>query len=48
VRAEVLKDVRLDLFGHADADLNEEVYGDGNRMPFVLKKAAIDLLPRVF
>ncbi|MFG6531116.1 MULTISPECIES: DUF6538 domain-containing protein [unclassified Sulfitobacter] len=47
-RPEVLKDVRLDLLGHAGADLNEEVYGDVNGMPFDLKRAAIDLLPRVF
>lgn len=43
-----VKDVRLDLLGHAGADLNEEVYGDVNGMPFDLKKAAIDILPRVF
>lgn len=44
-RPEVLKDVRLDLLGHAGEYLNEEVYGDVNGMPFDLKKAAIDLLP---
>jgi integrase len=44
----VLRQVRLDILGHGGADLNEEVYGDEEGMPFHLKKAAIDLLPRVF
>ncbi|MEP2680293.1 MAG: hypothetical protein ABJN39_00115 [Sulfitobacter sp.] len=43
-----MKDVRLDLLGHAGENPNEEVYGDVNGMPFDLKKAAIDLLPGVF
>lgn len=44
----VSREVRLDILGHAGADINEEVYGDEDGMPFYLKKAAIDLLPRVF
>ena len=44
----VLKDVRLDLLGHAGSDLNEEVYGDEEGMPFELKLQAINTLPRVF
>ena len=44
----VSKEVRLDILGHAGVDLNEEVYGDENGMPFHLKKEAIDLLPRMF
>lgn len=44
----VSKDVRLDLLGHSGTDLNEEVYGDEDGMPFEMKKAAIDMLPRVF
>lgn len=47
-RPEVSKDVRLDILGHAGTDLNEETYGDENGMPFEMKKAAIDLVPRVF
>ena len=46
-RPEALNDVRLDLPGHAGADLNEEVYGDVNGMPLDMKRAAIDLLPWV-
>lgn len=44
----VMREVRLDILGHAGIDLNEETYGDEDGMPFHLKKAAIDLLPRVF
>ncbi|MEM1374410.1 MAG: site-specific integrase [Pseudomonadota bacterium] len=47
-RPEVSKDVRLDILGHAGSDLNEENYGDEDGMPYEMKKAAIDLLPRVF
>ena len=43
-----MREVRLDLLGHAGIDLNEEVYGDEDGMPFEMKKAAIDLLTRVF
>ncbi|QFT61986.1 site-specific integrase [Roseivivax sp. THAF30] len=44
----VLKDTRLDILGHSGEDLNEEVYGDEEGMPFALKKAAIDSIPRWF
>lgn len=44
----VKKEVRLDILGHAGEDLNEEVYGDEEGMPFEMKKAAIDLQPRLF
>jgi integrase len=44
----VMREVRLDILGHAGIDLNEEVYGDEDGMPFELKKAAVDLLTRVF
>ena len=42
-----MRQVRLDILGHAGIDLNEETYGDEEGMPFEMKKAAIDLLPRV-
>lgn len=44
----VSREVRLDILGHAGVDINEEVYGDEDGMPFYLKKKAIDLLPSVF
>lgn len=44
----IKKEVRLDILGHAGEDLNEEVYGDEDGMPFEMKKAAIDLLSRLF
>jgi hypothetical protein len=44
----VMRQVRLDILGHAGIDLNEETYGDEEGMPFEMKKAAINLLPRVF
>lgn len=44
----VNREVRLDILGHAGIDINEEVYGDEDGMPFDMKKKAIDLLPRVF
>ena len=45
---DVKKEVRLDILGHAGEDLNEEIYGDEEGMPFEMKKAAIDLQPRLF
>ena len=44
----IAKDVRLDILGHAGIDLNDEVYGDADGMPFELKKEAIDLIPWAF
>ncbi len=44
----VIREVRLDILGHARIDINEEVYGDEEGMSFNLKKAEFDLLPRVF
>ena len=43
-----VKKVRLDILGHAGEDLNEEIYGDEEGMPFEMKKAAIDQQPRLF
>lgn len=48
VNKHVQREVRLDIMGHAGIDINEEAYGDEEGMPFELKKAAIDLQPRVF
>ena len=44
----VTREVRLDILGQAGIEINEEIYGDEGGMPFYLKKAAIDMLQRVF
>ncbi|ATQ56569.1 hypothetical protein PYTT13_12705 [Paracoccus yeei] len=44
-RAGVQKEVRLDILGHAGADLEDEVYGSSSTIPAM--QAAINLLPSV-